>query len=54
MSEFAYINPYPAKLIYINFYPFEVVFRYRDHNFKWLKTANICLIRDETFKNLNL
>ena len=24
------INPYPAKLIYFNFQPFEVVSRYRD------------------------
>ena len=24
------INPYPAKLIYLNFHPFEVVSRYRD------------------------
>ena len=25
-----YINPFPAKLNYLNFYPFEVVSRYRD------------------------
>ena len=24
------INPYPAKLIYLNFQPIEVVSRYRD------------------------
>ena len=24
------INPHPAKLIYLNFQPLEVVFRYRD------------------------
>ena len=25
-----YINPYPAKLIYVNSHPLEVVSRYRD------------------------
>ena len=25
-----YVNPYPAKLIYLNFLPLEVVSRYRD------------------------
>ena len=24
------VNPYPAKLIYLNFHPLEVVSRYRD------------------------
>ena len=28
--ENSYFNPYPAKLIYLNFHPFEVVSRYRD------------------------
>ena len=25
-----YFNPYPAKLVYLNFQPLEVVSRYRD------------------------
>ena len=28
--KFDFINPYPAKYIYLNFQPLEVVFRYRD------------------------
>ena len=28
------INPYPAKLIYFNFHPLEVVSRYRDPQLK--------------------
>ena len=24
------VNPYPAKVIYLNFHPLEVVFRFRD------------------------
>ena len=27
------INPYPAKLMYLNFHPFKVVSRYRDPQF---------------------
>ena len=25
-----FINPYPAKVIYLNFHPLEIVSRYRD------------------------
>ena len=34
------VNPYPAKLIYLNFQPL-----------KWLKTTHICLIWNQTFAN---
>ena len=34
-----YFDPYPAKLIYLNFHPLEVVSR-----FTWLKITHICLI----------
>ena len=30
VSLIFYFNPYPAKLIYLNFHPLEVVARYRD------------------------
>ena len=29
-TKLCYINPYPAKLIYLNFQSLEVVCRYRD------------------------
>ena len=28
--ERKWVNPYPAELIYLNFYPLEVAYRYRD------------------------
>ena len=44
------INPYPAKLIYVNFHPLEVVSRYRDpqlqvnENYSYLfnLSTNVC------------
>ena len=38
------LNPYTAKLIYLNFQPLEVVSRYRDPHLKWLKNTHICVI----------
>ena len=40
------ITPYPAKLIYLNFQPLEVVSRYCDPQPEvvWLKITHICLI----------
>ena len=41
------VNPYPAKVISLNFQPLEVVFRYRDpqpqvaENYSWLKIKRI-------------
>ena len=40
------INHLPAKVSYLNFHPLEVVSRYRDHNFKWVKITHVCLIWD--------
>ena len=37
-------NPYPVKLIYLNFHPLEVVSRYHDPQLEWLKITDICLI----------
>ena len=45
-------SPYPAKLIYLNFQPLEVVSRYRDQNLKWLKIIHICSIWDQAFINM--
>ena len=36
--DFVCINPYPAKLIYLNFQPPEVVCRYRDPQIQVAKT----------------
>ena len=44
------LNPYPAKLLYLNFHPLEVVSRYRDpqlqvaENYSYLfnLSSNIC------------
>ena len=44
------VNPYPAKLIYLNFYPREVVSRYRDpqlqvaenYTYMFNLSTNIC------------
>ena len=44
------LNPYPAKLIYLNFHPLEIVSRYRDpqlqvaENYSYLFNCspNIC------------
>ena len=36
------INPYPAKLSYLNFHPLEVVSRYRDPQLQVVKIAHIC------------
>ena len=48
-------NPYPAKLIYLNFQPLEVVMwlclATAIHNFKWLKITHICLICEHTYKS---
>ena len=43
--------PYPAKLIYLNVHPFEVVGR---GNFKWLKITHICLILAQLLANLDV
>ena len=45
-------NPYPAKLIFLNFQPLKVVSRYRDAQPKVAKNNYICLIWDKTFTNL--
>ena len=46
-------NPRPAKLIYLNFHPLEVVSRYRDPQLQVDENyLNICLIWNQTFANL--
>ena len=45
------INSCPAKLVYLNFQPLEVVSRYRDPQPQWLKITHICLVWDQTFTN---
>ena len=37
---------YPAKLIYVNFHPLEVVSRYRDQHLQVADNDHICLIFD--------
>ena len=45
------VNPYPAKLIYLNFHPLEVVSRYRDpqlrvgekYSYLFNSSTNICI-----------
>ena len=46
------VDPYPAKVIYLNFEQLEVVTRYRDPQPQVVQ--NICLIRDQTFTNLDV
>ena len=54
----AYINPYPAKLFFLNFQQLEVVSRYRDpqpqvaENYSYL--INLTLTNNFTFKNHNV
>ena len=55
----AHLDPYPAKLIFLNFQPLEVVGRglklclaTATHNFKWLKITHICLILLQKFQIL--
>ena len=42
VNFFKLVNPYPAKLIYLNFYPLEVVTCYRKPQLQ--VGENICLI----------
>ena len=39
-----WLNPYHAKLIYLNFHPLEIVSRYRDPQLQVMKITHICLI----------
>ena len=45
---------YPAKWIHLNFQPLEIVSRYRDHNFKWMKNTDISLIWYQLFSNIDV
>ena len=38
------VNPYPDKLIFLNFHPLKAVSRYRIQNLKCLEITHICLI----------
>ena len=51
----AVLNPYPAKLIYLNFQPLEVVSRYRDPRPQVLENYS-CLfnLRPKIYKSLSL
>ena len=45
------LNPYPAKVIYLNFQPLEVVSRYRDPQPQVIENYSY-LFETETFTNL--
>ena len=45
-------NPYPAKVIYLNFHPPELVSRYRDPQPQVVENYSYFLIRNRTLANL--
>ena len=56
LTYYGNINPYPAKLIYLNFHPLEVVSRYHDpqlqvgKNYSYLHNLNLMFIFNLMFK----
>ena len=49
------INPYPAKVIYLNFHPLEVVSRYRDTQLQVAENYwYLCIICHQTFANIDV
>ena len=50
----AHLNHFLAKLLYLIFTHLKLCIATAIHNFKWVKSAHICLIWDQTFANFNV